>query len=197
MASYPTPNLASILRTLSAYTPAPPPEIPPTSYPPQPQVPPPLEDGELPYEPPYEPAELPYEPPAAAYLQTTAPPTPYEPQQSLSQLQSHPQPQLQPQPPPSHRSQSTQQQVSQKPVPSQQQPTLPSASTITTWPPALRHVTVHLAQNEEVMHRIKHLISTQHNHERQWWAQREALRKTQLGREEGRRKLDGVLYVPA
>ena len=178
MEPYPTPNLATILRTLSAYAPAPQPELPPTSHPPQPQVPPPLEDGELPYEPPYEPAELPYEPPAAAYQQPTAPPTSYEPQQPL--------PQLQPQPPPPQRPQT--------PIPPQQ-PTLPSASTITTWPPALRHVTQHLAQNEEVMRRIKHLISTQHNHERQWWSQREALLKTQRGREEGRRRLDGVLYV--
>lgn len=181
MSSYPTPDLASILRTLSAYTPAPHPE-PPHAYAPQIQASPPPEDGELPYEPPYDPPELPYHAPTAPtaiYPQTTTSRLPHEP----------PQPQLQA-PPPQYP-----QQPPQKPAPTQPS-TIPSVSAIITWPPALRHVTQHLVQNEEVMLRIKHLISTQHSHERQWWAQREALLKTQRGREEGRKKLDGVLYVP-
>ena len=180
MSSYPTPDLASILRTLSAYTSTPQPE-PPHTYTSQIQASPPLEDGELPYEPPYEPAELPYQAPTAPiaiYPQTTTSHLPHEPQQ--------------PQPPASPAQYP--QQPPQKPAPNQQS-TIPSASTIIAWPPALRHVTLHLVQNEEVMLRIKHLISTQHSHERQWWTQREALLKTQRGREEGRRKLDGVLYV--
>ena len=187
MSSYPTPDLASILRTLSAYAPAPQPEAP-QPYAPQVQAFPPLEDGELPYEPPYEPAELPYQvptAPVAIYSQTITSPPPHEPQQPQAQAPA-PAPTPQPQYP---------QQPPQKPALTQQS-TIPSASTIITWPPALRHVTLHLVQNEEVMLRIKHLISTQHNHERQWWTQREALLKTQRGREEGRKKLDGVLYVP-
>lgn len=61
-------------------------------------------------------------------------------------------------------------------------PTVPDASTITTWPAALKHVTRHLVPNEQVAARIKHLISEQHKHERQWWAGREAI----VARHEGR-----------
>lgn len=186
MSSYPTPDLASILRTLSAYTPTPKPE-PSHTYSPQTQESP-LEDGELPYEPPYDLAELPYQAPTASiavFPQPTTSLLPHEPQQLQAQAQAQAQPL-----PLQHP-----QQAPQKPVPTQQS-TIPSTSTIITWPPALRHVTLHLVQNEELMLRIKHLISTQHSHERQWWTQREALLKTQRGREEGRKKLDGVLYVP-
>lgn len=181
MSYYNTPDLASILHTLSTYTPAPQPELPVVGYPPQQQAPPPLEDGELPFEPPYEPAEIPYEPQAiTAHEQPVATPLSYEPRQPQpSALPTH---QLQSQLPPPYQ-------------PTHQQPLIPSASTITSWPSALRHVTMHLAHNEEVMFRIKRLISAQHDHERQWWAQREALLKTQRGRDEERRKLDGVLYV--
>ena len=70
----------------------------------------------------------------------------------------------------------------------------PSASTIVTWPPALRHMLA-LAQNQDVIHRIRHLIQEQHSHERQWWRGREELVRKQQGREEARGKLDGVLYV--
>lgn len=52
-----------------------------------------------------------------------------------------------------------------------------------------------MTENPDVEQRIKHLITTQHDHERQWWKQREALLQKQRGREEERRKLDGVLYV--
>ncbi len=45
------------------------------------------------------------------------------------------------------------------------------------------------------MYRIRHLIRTQHEHERVWWAGREALVVKQQGREEGRRKLNDVLWV--
>lgn len=43
------------------------------------------------------------------------------------------------------------------------------------------------------MRRIRHLITTQHQHERAWWTGREELKKRLAGREEGRRKLDDVL----
>lgn len=68
-----------------------------------------------------------------------------------------------------------------------------SSSTITTWPPALRYVMKVLVPNQEATHRIRHLIKTQHEHERQWWASREALVLKQQGRDEGRRRLNDVL----
>ena len=40
---------------------------------------------------------------------------------------------------------------------------------------------------------MRHLITTQHKHERQWWDGREELKKRLAGREEGRKKLDSVL----
>lgn len=61
-------------------------------------------------------------------------------------------------------------------------PTIPDASTITTWPAALKHVTKYLVPDEKTATRIKHLIAEQHKHERQWWAGREAI----LARQEGR-----------
>lgn len=61
-------------------------------------------------------------------------------------------------------------------------PAIPDASTITTWPVALKHVTKYLVPDERVSARIKHLITEQHKHERQWWAGREAI----IARQEGR-----------
>lgn len=66
-------------------------------------------------------------------------------------------------------------------------------ATIITWAPALRHVTGQTASNSEFVQRVRHLITTQHNHERQWWDGREGLKKRLAGREEGRKKLDSVL----
>lgn len=45
------------------------------------------------------------------------------------------------------------------------------------------------------MHRIRHVIQTQHQHERQWWDGRVSLIRQQARREEGRRKLNSVLLV--
>jgi hypothetical protein len=61
-------------------------------------------------------------------------------------------------------------------------PAIPDASTITTWPAALKHVTKYLVPDEKIAARIKHLIAEQHKHERQWWAGREAI----VARQEGR-----------
>lgn len=61
-------------------------------------------------------------------------------------------------------------------------PTIPEASTITTWPAALKHVTRHMVPDEKIAARIKHLITEQHKHERQWWAGREAIVTRQQGR---------------
>lgn len=45
------------------------------------------------------------------------------------------------------------------------------------------------------MARIRQLIRTQQQHERQWWEGREALVRKQQQRGEGRKALDDVLYV--
>ncbi|KAF6221962.1 hypothetical protein HO133_001930 [Letharia lupina] len=66
-------------------------------------------------------------------------------------------------------------------------------ATITTWAPALRHVTGQTTADPEFGHRVRHLITTQRDHERQWWDGREDLKKRLAGREEGRKKLDSVL----
>lgn len=135
---YETPNLASILQTLSAYAP------------PQPTPTPDLEEGE------YDPSE--------AHIHPSGP----HPKHSTPPLKTLPNP---------------------KPPPG------PHPSTITTWPPAIRHITIHIASNPDKMQRIRHLIHTQHQHERQWWKAREELVKKIYGREEGRKRLDSVLYV--
>lgn len=72
-------------------------------------------------------------------------------------------------------------------------PPTPSPAKITTWPPALRHVTKMLVPNPEFTRRVAHLIHAQHKHERQWWSGREALVQKLESREEGRRKLNDVL----
>lgn len=73
------------------------------------------------------------------------------------------------------------------------EPSAPSSSKITTWAPALRHVTKLVVPNPDVTRRITHLIYTQHKHERQWWSGREALVQKLESREEGRKKLNDVL----
>ena len=68
-------------------------------------------------------------------------------------------------------------------------------SSITTWPTALKYVMQMAACNEALQHRIRRLIQSQHDHERQWWRGREALLKKQEGRAERKGELDRVLYV--
>ncbi|KAJ5553183.1 hypothetical protein N7494_002561 [Penicillium frequentans] len=66
-------------------------------------------------------------------------------------------------------------------------------STITTWPAALRYVMRTVGQNEETQLRIRGLIRSQHNHERQWWKGREALLQRQGARGDKQKELDAVL----
>lgn len=77
------------------------------------------------------------------------------------------------------------------------QSTTSNASTITTWPAALRHVMRTVGQNEETQLRIRGLIRSQHTHEQQWWRNREALVSRQQSRGEKKKELDAVLYVSA
>ena len=73
------------------------------------------------------------------------------------------------------------------------QPITVDPRSITTYPAALRHITKIVARNEASMSRLRKLISSQHQHERQWWGGREALIKQQGEREEGRKKVEDVL----
>ncbi|KAL2821046.1 hypothetical protein BJX63DRAFT_254001 [Aspergillus granulosus] len=69
------------------------------------------------------------------------------------------------------------------------------ATTITTWPAALRQVMRTVAQNEHLQQRIRFLIQRQHDHERQWWKGREALLQKQKSRAERKKALDEVLLM--
>ena len=64
-----------------------------------------------------------------------------------------------------------------------------------TWPAALRYVMRTVSQNEEVQRKIRRLIQSQHDHEKQWWQGRETLVKKQEARVEKKKELDVVLYV--
>lgn len=92
---------------------------------------------------------------------------------------SKPQPTQQPRPQPQHPQPTTD--------------TIPDPSTIITWPSALRHVMRTVAQNEALQRRIRRLMQSQHDHEKQWWQGREALCRKQMARGEKKRELDEVL----
>lgn len=62
---------------------------------------------------------------------------------------------------------------------------IPDASTITTWPAAVKHVTKHIVPDEQLGSRIKRLIQEQRKHEEQWWQQREAIVAQQKARAAG------------
>lgn len=165
----PSANLASILATLAAYTPAPTP-IPAPTVTAAVHTPPTLEEGE------YDPSTLDTSIFSTQIVQVGQQSKPFQrpPPSSIILNEQH---------------QQLRQQKQKSPL------AVPSSSTIITWPPALRHVTKFIATNEAAMHRIRHLIQTQHEHERQWWEGRVTLVKQQAGREEGRRKLNSVLLV--
>ncbi|EGE78617.1 hypothetical protein RJZ56_000778 [Blastomyces dermatitidis] len=83
--------------------------------------------------------------------------------------------------------------LEQNPFHPNQPPNLPDPSTITTWPAALKYVMKTVAQNEATQSKIKKMIRTQHDHEKQWWEGRQALLSKQAGREAKRKQLDDVL----
>ena len=74
-----------------------------------------------------------------------------------------------------------------------QNPPLVDVTTITTYPVALRYITKTIARDEDIMPRLRKLVSVQHQHEQQWWQGRVALQRKQSGREEGRKKVGDVL----
>ncbi|EAL87065.1 conserved hypothetical protein [Aspergillus fumigatus A1163] len=99
-----------------------------------------------------------------------------------------------------HSNQSTYQRTAGAHAPSAKAPLHPNASnsiadssSITTWAAALRHVMREVSQNEDTQRRIRRLIQSQHDHERQWWQGREALLKKQKARVEKKKELDAVL----
>lgn len=69
----------------------------------------------------------------------------------------------------------------------------PDPYTITTWPAALQCVMKSVSQNEAHQARIRKLIRTQHDHEKQWWAGREALLTKQKARAQKKKTMDAVL----
>ena len=70
---------------------------------------------------------------------------------------------------------------------------VPDASTIATWPAAVKHVTKHIVQNEQTAARIKHLINEQHKHEEQWWKQRQELMAKHASRPGNQTKVADIL----
>ncbi|KAL4893383.1 hypothetical protein BDV59DRAFT_178124 [Aspergillus ambiguus] len=79
------------------------------------------------------------------------------------------------------------------PRPSSTPTPLKDPSAITSWPPALQHVMRAMSQNDDLQRRIRRLIQRQHDHERQWWQGREALRAKQTARVQKKKELDEVL----
>ena len=78
---------------------------------------------------------------------------------------------------------------SKPPVP----PQTPSPASIKTWPQALLHAVTYVCPNPEKTKRIQHLMDTQHQHERQWWEQRQEIIRKAKGRDASRVRLDSVL----
>lgn len=65
--------------------------------------------------------------------------------------------------------------------------------TITTWAPALRYVTKLLTKNEDITERIRKLIKSQHDHEKQWAKGREMVVEERRKRDEGRNAVNDIL----
>lgn len=70
---------------------------------------------------------------------------------------------------------------------------VPDASTITTWPAAIKHVSKHITDDDKATTRIKHLIKQQQQHEEQWWSQREAIIAKHQGRAGSTTKVADIL----
>ena len=62
-----------------------------------------------------------------------------------------------------------------------------------SWPPALRHVTRLVGQNEAAAARIRRLIESQHKHEHEWHQARQRLIETQKTRKAAEDKVADVL----
>ena len=72
-------------------------------------------------------------------------------------------------------------------------PSIPDASSIATWPAAVKHVTKHIATSPTTTAAIKRLISTQHTHEETWHKQREEILARHAGRAGNNTKVSNLL----
>lgn len=70
---------------------------------------------------------------------------------------------------------------------------VPDASGITTWPAALKHVTRYIAQNEVIATKLRQLVAEQHQHEKQWWASREAITRKHQSRGDNQQQAADLL----
>ena len=68
-------------------------------------------------------------------------------------------------------------------------------SSITAWPQALKYVMSSLSQSAAASSRLKTLIHSQHQHEKQWWAGRQSLISRLEGRDEGQKKANDLLRM--
>ncbi|KAI9719785.1 MAG: hypothetical protein M1812_003273 [Candelaria pacifica] len=164
--TYETPDLASVLRTLAAY--APPNSSQEAALAPKLSIQhtEELEEGE-------------YEPPDISSQDTQQPiGRPYTTQ--AGQLWSQQGPIAQ------HRN------GSHAPAKAERPPRIDPA-TITDWSTGLKCVMRTVAQSEDIMARIRKMIKSQHEHERTWWAGREAILRKHEARAEKKRKLDDML----
>ena len=66
-------------------------------------------------------------------------------------------------------------------------------SKITEWRPAIKYVAESVYPNESLRLKIKQLIRSQHDHERRWWAERQALISKQGKRVERMSEADALL----
>lgn len=88
--------------------------------------------------------------------------------------------------------------ATQAPAPTRSQtstpvPPTPDASSIITWPAAIKHITKHIIPNEVVSKSIIKLIDSQHTHEETWAKQREEIIARHAGRGESTAKIAGLL----
>ena len=72
-------------------------------------------------------------------------------------------------------------------------PAVPDSSAITTWAAGQRFVIDHIYRNQTSAIKIKQIIRNQHNQERQWWAEREALIAKHRGRAEKEKQVAEML----
>ncbi|KAI9778874.1 MAG: hypothetical protein M1839_007837 [Geoglossum umbratile] len=183
-ATYQTPDLASVLRTLASLAPKQPQPVQSLSATfGMPGVPPVLRTGG------YEPEEGEYEPPeppdSTREVRASPGPVPANAPErtTVVQGQSIRDPRL-------HLASTP---ASTRPTDTVDKSPPIDATTITDWSAGLKCIMKTVAQSDAITARIKKMITVQHDHEKQWWEGRQALLKKQNARVEGKKKLDEVL----
>ncbi|KPI43153.1 uncharacterized protein AB675_6779 [Cyphellophora attinorum] len=69
---------------------------------------------------------------------------------------------------------------------------VPDASSITDWPTAIRHVMQHLLPNPDFGTRIRHLITTQHQYEQDWFTKRSLITDRHASRDTSSAQLNNI-----